>query len=308
MNTETPLRFLAGVPAESSVISVLGVDLAVARQGSGIPLVCLHAIGHGGADFEPLVERVGDRFEIIRIDWPGQGRSGEDREPASALRYAQLLESALDQLGIRDPIIIGNSIGGAAALIYAKSRVVRGLVLCDTGGLVALNHAVRKICSVFARFFRAGARGAAWFPLAYRAYYRWLVLPSSAATEQRERIIRCGRETAQVLAEGWESFSRDEADIREIALSLDVPVWFAWSKGDRVIPLSYNLDCIRAMKRARVTTFPGGHAAFLERPDQFAEDFLAFVWELPRKGASLRDAGKRVNWPLAGWQESEQPR
>ena len=75
-------------------------------------MVCLTAIAHGARDFDALAERIKDRFEVIRLDWPGHGRSGDDRQDASAARYAQLLTGFMDQLGIVGPIVVGNSIGG----------------------------------------------------------------------------------------------------------------------------------------------------------------------------------------------------
>src|SRR5690349_3114564 len=129
-----------GVPEGSPMIEVAGVRLAVAREGCGPPLVCLHAIGHGGGDFAALARAMADRFEVIRVDWPGQGRSDDDPgHPAGPARYADLLEGLLETLGVERPLIVGNSIGGAAAMLHASRRPVRGLVLCDTGGLVAVD-------------------------------------------------------------------------------------------------------------------------------------------------------------------------
>ncbi len=271
-----------GVPAGSPSIEVDGVRLAVARKGRGPVIVCLHAIGHGGGDFDVFTEAMGDRFEIVRIDWPGQGRSGTDRWPAGATRYGELLTAALDKLGIERPIIIGNSIGGAAAILHASRRPVRALVLCDTGGLVEVGFAARRFCGALVRFFAAGERRAWWFAPAFRFYYRRMVLPSPAAATQRERIIRAGAEIATLLREAWESFRQPDADIRTVAQALDVPVHFAWAKKDRVIPLSLCLPAIKKMKRGSLTTFDAGHAPFLEQPEAFVEDFVAFVQTLSR--------------------------
>lgn len=270
-------RETIGVPAGSIELEVDGVRLAVAREGSGPAVICLHAIGHGGGDFESLASAIKHRFEVIRIDWPGQGRSGIDTKPLSPTRYAELLAGVVDRLKIHDPIIIGNSIGGAAALLYAHNHPVRALVLCDTGGLVEVTPTVRRFCRLFERFFAAGARGAWWFPTAFRAYYRFVVLPTPAAAEQRERIIAAGRELAPILREAWAGFGRPEADIRSIAKSLDVPVWFAWGGKDKVIPLAACLPCIETMKHASLTKFDAGHAAFLEQADTFTQEFLKFA-------------------------------
>lgn len=270
-------RQLCGVPAGSPEIEVDGVRLAVAREGSGPPVVCLHAIGHGGRDFDAFATALRERYEIIRVDWPGQGRSSADPQPPSAARYAQLLAQLLDRLGVCEPIIVGNSIGGAAALLYARERAVKGLVLCDTGGLVAVNGFVRVICRLFVAFFAAGERGAGWFARAFRFYYRFIVLPSREAAEQRERIIRAGAETAPMLRAAWQSFAQPQADLREAAAALDVPIWCAWARGDRVIPLMLCRPAIRRMKNATLSTFRGGHSAFLEQPVEFAAAFRAFA-------------------------------
>lgn len=270
-------RTACGVPAGSKILDCNGVQLAVSRQGKGVPVVCLHAIGHGGRDFEFLAARIQNRFEVICIDWPGQGRSGVDTHRPSAERYAELLAIALSQLQVTNPIIIGNSIGGAAAILYASRHPARALVLCDPGGLVPITAFVRGIVALFVRFFRAGERGASWFGWAYKLYYRWIVWPASAAAEQRRRIIQAGYEMAPILRCAWESFAEPQADVRDIAAALDIPIWCAWARGDRVIPLWMCRPAIRRMKQARLTTFKGGHSAFLEQPDQFANGFLDFT-------------------------------
>ncbi len=273
-----------GVPAGSMVLEVDGVKLAVCREGSGRPMICLHAIGHGGGDFAAFAAAFRAQFEIIRIDWPGQGRSEPDVVPTSAARYAQLLGGVVDQLGIADPIIVGNSIGGAVAILHATQRPVRALVLCDSGGLVRVSAFVRATCALFVAFFRAGERGACWFDRAFARYYRVLVLPQPAAADQRERIIRSGSAVARVLREAWQSFARADADLRRQAEALDVPVWFAWAKADRVIPLWMCMPGIRRMKHAQLTRFRGGHAAFLEDPEAFNAGFRQFAQSIGEPG------------------------
>src|SRR5438105_2699741 len=113
MTNTVPARVLRqdlGVPMGSPEITVDGVRLAVAREGQGQAVVCLHAIGHGGRDFDAFTAAVKDRFEVIRVDWPDQGRSGPDVKAPTAARYAELLAGVLTQLRVERPIIIGNSI------------------------------------------------------------------------------------------------------------------------------------------------------------------------------------------------------
>ncbi len=260
----------------SPEILVDGVRLAVAREGRGQTVVCLHAIGHGGRDFEAFASALKGRFDVIRVDWPDQGRSGPDTKAPTPARYAELLAGVLAQLRVERPIVIGNSIGGATAILYASEHPVRALVLCDAGGLFEITPAVRRICRFFVRFFDAGARRAWWYKTAFAAYYR-IVLPSPAAGAQRKRIVRAAFEIAPLLRDAWSGFGAPDADIRHIARELEAPIWCAWAKSDRVIPLRYALPAIGELRHARVTRFKGGHSAFLERPKQFAREFLKFA-------------------------------
>ena len=265
------------------MVEVEGVALDVTRRGSGPPVVCLSAVGHDQRDFEALTDRLGDRFEFIAIDWPGHGGSGMDKEPASAARYADLLTAALDALGVPRPILIGNSIGGAAAIIHASRRPVRALVLCDSGGLVPVGAVTRAFCGMGEAMFRAGERRAWWYPRAFALYYR-LVLPAPAAATRRGEIVADGSRMASVLRQVWASFARPDADLRDMAAALDIPIWVAWAKSDRVIPLGLCRRAINRMKRVTVATFVGGHSPFLEQPDAFAEGFLAFAAGLDGAG------------------------
>lgn len=271
------MREECGVPAGAATVVCDGVSLAVSREGAGPPVVCLHAVGHGGGDYATFAAAVRDRHEVIRIDWPGHGRSGADARPPSAERYAELLADVLGQLGIERPVLIGNSIGGAAAMLYASRHPVVALVLCDPGGLVPVNALVRGVAGLFVRFYAAGEQGAGWFEQAFAVLYRRVLLPVPAAAEQRERIIRAGREYAPLLRQAWESFRRPEADLRAIARALNVPMLLAWSRQDRVIPLWLCRPAIRALQQASLTTFRGGHTAFLEDPEHFTPAFLRFM-------------------------------
>lgn len=274
------LRAAVGLPENCETLEVDGVRLAYTRSGHGPALVCLHAVGHGGGDFAGIEKSLSDQFEVICIDWPGHGRSGSDTQALGPGRYAQLLCGLLESLKVEQPILLGNSIGGATALIYAQQKPVKALVLCDSGGLVPVNGFVRTFCAVFAWFFNAGARGSRWYMPMFRWYYRFLVLPQAAAAEQRERIIRSGYEIAPLLRDAWRGFGKADADLRELAQSLSAPVWFAWARQDRVIPLSMCMPCIRKMKHAQLTQFDGGHTAFLEQPAAFVAGFKAFMTTL----------------------------
>jgi 4,5:9,10-diseco-3-hydroxy-5,9,17-trioxoandrosta-1(10),2-diene-4-oate hydrolase len=288
--TSANLRAQAGVAEPFSWIDAAGTRLALSRRGAGAPVLCLHAIAHGGRDFEAFWKRMhGKGFEIVCLDWPGQGQSPDDATGAevSAGRYAQILAGVIAAAFVPGdpPIVIGNSIGGAAAMIVAAQQpaLIRALVLCNPGGLVAVDGFARTFCAAMAGFFRAGARGAIWFSTAFAIFYK-TVLPGRPAREQRQRIVAAGRETAGVLAQAWASFGRPEADIRALLWRIDRPMLFAWAKGDRIVSWARNRPAV-SRSSAEVQMFRGGHSAFMEDPDAFTAAFEAFARQLPERSA-----------------------
>ena len=286
--TYSNIRAQAGVAQPLSWIDAAGTRLAVSRRGAGAPVLCVHAIAHGGRDFEAFSNRMRDKgFEIVCLDWPGQGRSPDDATgaEAAASRYAEILAGVIVATFVPGdpPIVIGNSIGGAAAMIVAAKQpaLIRALVLCNPGGLVVVDGFARTFCAAMTGFFRAGARGARWFSTPFAIYYR-TVLPERPAREQRQRIIAAGRETAKVSAQAWASFGRPEADIRAVLRRIDRPMLFAWAKGDRIVSWARCRGAV-SQTSAEVQMFRGGHSAFMEDPDAFTAAFEAFARQLPER-------------------------
>ena len=277
LSLHTNLRNAVGAQEPVTWIEIDGRRLAAIRRGRGKPVLCLHAIGHGARDFEDFASLVGDTFEVIALDWPGQGLSPSDGAAPTAEHYEHVLHAAMDALKLDRAILIGNSIGGAAALRFAAHAPERvaALVLCDTGGLVALTPFARFFIGRHAAFFAAGERHAKWFAGAFRFYYRRIVLPRARA--QADRIASSGYEIAGVLRAAWEGFARPEAGITALVARVKCPVFIAWAKSDRAIPWSLNRKAVRKFADVRIKLFRGGHAAFLEDAQRFARAFRQFA-------------------------------
>jgi pimeloyl-ACP methyl ester carboxylesterase len=92
--------------------------------GSGLVVICLHA-GDGARDFEDLSRRLSPQYRVIALDFPNQGNSDPDSQPASATRYTQILAQCIDKLHLPGVVLLGNSIGGAVSIRYASQHPER---------------------------------------------------------------------------------------------------------------------------------------------------------------------------------------
>jgi 2-hydroxy-6-oxonona-2,4-dienedioate hydrolase/4,5:9,10-diseco-3-hydroxy-5,9,17-trioxoandrosta-1(10),2-diene-4-oate hydrolase len=128
---------------ERVVTTSLG-DIHVSEAGGGVPLVMLHGGGPGAsalANYKDNLDAFAPRFRVILPDQPGFG--GSYRPDATALNevgITQLTATAiletLDALGIDAFHLMGNSLGGAAAIAItlAAPKRVSSLVLMAPGG------------------------------------------------------------------------------------------------------------------------------------------------------------------------------
>ena len=119
-------------------------EVAVAETGEGSMLVMLHGGGPGAsgvANYHQNLPALARRFRVVLPDQPGFGGSYRPTEADPDERSitqitVDTLFQALDQLGLERFHLLGNSLGGAAALAMAQTRPdrVAGLVLMAPGG------------------------------------------------------------------------------------------------------------------------------------------------------------------------------
>lgn len=103
--------------------------------GDGPPVLLLHGLaGHSG-EWDRLAGPLSGRHRMIALDQRGHGAS--ERRPQQATRAAYVADAVavLDQLGLDQVVLVGQSLGGHTALLTAAAVPdrVRGLVLVEAG-------------------------------------------------------------------------------------------------------------------------------------------------------------------------------
>ncbi len=284
-----PKRFAVGAGTDCRRVSVDGVSIAYDDRGEGFPIVGLHAITHGSRDFENVAGKFASRWRFITPDWPGQGRSGPDEHPARLARYTALLAGFMDLLKIERIVLIGNSIGGSAAMAYAAQFPdrVAGLVLANPGGLIPMNAFGYRFCGWMAALGRAGQRDAFYFKPIFSTLYRQL-LKTPAARAQRDRIVGAAAECAGIWEQAWLGFRTPQADQTGIGEQIHCPVLFTWASRDRIVSFARSEDAIGRFPNHSVALFGGGHCAFLEEPEKFLAAVVPFLEKITAEKPAAR--------------------
>ncbi|MFN5998619.1 MAG: alpha/beta fold hydrolase [Paracoccaceae bacterium] len=125
----------AAFPPTGQFVTVDGLRLHYEVAGRGPDLVMIHGASGSLRDLTfALRDRLTDRFRVIVVDRPGLGHS--DALPETSLRaQARHIKAGLGQLGVTDPIVLGQSYGGAVALAWALDGGPKALVLVGSPSL-----------------------------------------------------------------------------------------------------------------------------------------------------------------------------
>ncbi len=263
-------------------VTVRRVDgTAVHVSGRGPAVVLLHANGGSHHDFDAVVGTISRHATVFAVDWPGHGDSASAPAP-TACGFADLLPGVLDHLGAGPYTLIGNSVGGFAALRTAARRpdLVDRLVLVDPGGFTPRSPLALGVCRLL------GSRRVA--PVAMRLLPRvYLRRRTAAVAAIRSALDQGSRDPDRVrtFAALWRSFADRRHDARVDAAAVTAPTLLVWGTRDPVLPWLVDGRRARAaLARAEVVTFPCGHQAFAELPADFLDALGRFLGAPPGPG------------------------
>jgi 2-succinyl-6-hydroxy-2,4-cyclohexadiene-1-carboxylate synthase len=244
-------------------------DLRSGREGLG-RVVLVHGFTQILAAWAPVAERLARRWEVVRVDLPGHGGSGEVR---AGFAEAAALVGAAGGTGV----YVGYSLGGRLCLRLALDRpdLVRGLVLVGASPGIAdpAARAERRTADE-ALAGQVEREGVAAFLDRWLAGPLFATLPETAA----------GR--ADRLANRPEGLA---FALRRLGTGVQEPLWgrlpglvppvllVAGALDAKFTGIARDMAAVIG-PRARVELVPGtGHAVHLERPAALAalvEDFV----------------------------------
>ena len=122
-------------PTEQPVqAKINGITLAYNDQGTGLPIVFLHAFPLNRTMWAEQVKALSSQFRAITIDLRGHGESDTPLWHYTLDQAADDVIGLLDHLSIRQAVFVGLSMGGYVlfALYRKYADRVQGLVLADT--------------------------------------------------------------------------------------------------------------------------------------------------------------------------------
>lgn len=116
-------------------VAANGVELYYETSGEGPPVLVLHGAGMDGRPWAELARPLADDYRLVVPDLRGHGRTGgSDRETYTVALFADDVRALADALGLDAPAVVGHSMGGFVALVYAARHADACSGLVTVGG------------------------------------------------------------------------------------------------------------------------------------------------------------------------------
>lgn len=291
-------------PPAGQFLEVNGVRLHYVERGSGPPLVLLHGNGSMIQDFESsgMIDLAARKYRVIVFDRPGFGHSDRPRNVVwTPTAQADLINAALQRLGVSQAIVLGHSWGASVAIALALKypNLVQGLVLAAgyyypslRPDVVALSAPALPLLGDILGHTLSPIVSRMMWPLMMAKIFGPRSMPSKFEGFPKEMALR----PSQIRASAAESalMIPDAFHLRNEYAKLKMPVVIVAGDQDRLIDIGTQSTRLhRDVPQSKFHSVPGnGHmihqtatAAVMAAIDEAAEDQGS-----ARKGASAHPA------------------
>ncbi|MEU6729345.1 alpha/beta fold hydrolase [Nonomuraea wenchangensis] len=271
------------------VTTTLG-DIAVAEIGEGPVLVMLHGGGPGASgvsNYHQNLPALSRHFRVVLPDQPGFGGSyrptEEDLDQRSITEITvDALLQALDALGIDTFHLLGNSLGGAAALAMAQQRpdrVTRLVLMAPGGGWLPFGPTPTEGQKEMFRYYNGGGPSEKKMAAFIRAmvfdhkqFGEDVVKARYEASLDESHIAFYHRYNAAFAKRGgMDPLWRDLHKIK-------APTLLLWGRDDRTITLDGAQLMLKQIRDVQLHVFGRcGHWVQLERQREFEDLVTGFL-------------------------------
>jgi 2-hydroxy-6-oxonona-2,4-dienedioate hydrolase len=262
-----------GVPPPKEAV-VFGQKIQYVDVGTGPVVVLLHGLGGNSTNWAFNFAALSAKYRVIAPDQIGFGRSDKPLINYRVGTYADFLDKFLDGLGVERATLVGNSMGGWIAALYAikyPKRVER-IVLVDAAGFAPPKDLDLSTLSGLNPSTREQARY-----LAGLVFFNPLFKTDAAVDATLAARISAGDGyTIQSLVE---SIYRNEDMLDGKLAAVKQPTLIVWGREDGLTPLAREGEKFkREMPSAQFIVFDGcGHVPQVEKAAEFNAAVLKFL-------------------------------
>lgn len=253
------------------------------EAGSGHPVIMLHGSGPGATGWSNFSRNLGPlskKYHAIALDSPGWGGSDpiDPTKESFGLAQAESIKLLMDELGMEKAALVGNSGGGAAALLFAalyperiSHLVTMGSGLPSTGSMMFSPAGMTEGIRILMETYREPS------PENFRRLVSIMVFDPSFVTDELCKMRSdLALKNPEHLKNWGKRMQRDaipSMPLHEMADKVAAhkgPALFIHGRDDRVVQLEMTLRLVSMVQDSAAHIFNRcGHWCQIEHADTF---------------------------------------
>lgn len=271
---------------ETSIVTVEGRQVRLARRGSGQALVCTHGYPDTLLLYSELAEELREDFEVIAFDWPGLGGSDRWGDSGTPADRAHQLYRIIKSLGIDDAYALGTDMGGPAVLSAAAAypSLLNGVIISNS--LVVGTGPTSREIALFRKFPLLNRLALRHAPgIVFERCLRTFLPPDTSLDQDIEEDFRekfRHRRVRECLVEMCADYDSNLEDIITKYRTIEIPVLAVWGERDYHFPPSQGRMLASLVPNSQFEIVEGGHHWMaLTHPDVIGNRIQRWVERLP---------------------------
>jgi pimeloyl-ACP methyl ester carboxylesterase len=249
-----------------TVAGIGPVELTTEGRGDGQPFLVLHG-GAGPQSVAGFAQSLADKGHnrVLTPTHPGFGATPRPDRLNSVAGLGTLYGGLLDDLGLEDVTVIGNSVGGwiSAEMALLGSPRIGRIVLLDAVGIEVEGHPVADVSGLSVPEIQA---------LSFHDPTPFRVDPATIPDAQRA-IMAANAAALAVYAHS--PAMADPALLGRLG-GITIPTLVLWGESDQIVKPAYGRAYAAAIHGARFEVLPAtGHMPQMETPDLV----LQTIWD-----------------------------
>jgi pimeloyl-ACP methyl ester carboxylesterase len=273
------------MPGTTDAITSLvvnGVTIEAVERGKGRPILFLHP-GIGIDPAAPVLAALARGGRLIAPSHPGFGTSQLPKGMTSVDDVSYFYLDLLDQLDLRDVLVVGVGLGGwiAAEIAVKNSARLSHLVMANAIGIKVGDRETRDIVDIWALQPEEFDALAYFDPAVGKHDYKNLPEAEAlSAARNREAYARIC----------WSPYMHNPK-LKNRLHRIRIPTLFLWGTADRVLSDNYGRAYSALIPGAKFEPIErAGHFPHIEQPEEFARRALAFAEASAQSAARARRA------------------
>lgn len=244
-------------------VNLDGQRIYYQTTGKGPNLILVHGWKQDSSTWWPVVDLLKDKFKLWLIDLPGFGRSEAPKKTWSIFDYADNLAHFIKENKIKNPIVLGHSLGGNITIVLANKypNLISKLILEGASGV--------RPKSVFRSFLIIPSK-----------VIKYLV-PNLFNLKEKLRLKLYGAIGSDYLGAGdlRKTFTKIvNQDASRYAEKISLPTLILWGEQDKEVPLDHAKKLYHLIENSRIEVMENtGHFPHLENPNivtHYVKDFV----------------------------------